>query len=151
MVPYELRLVAVWSGGTRAHERAMHAALSRCRVKGEWFRSEPDCLRLIGIWTKSGPPGDDGDGRPPPSPTRRQPTLRQLEVFNFVADEIERRGFAPSIREIGIALDIGSTNGVNDHLRALFARDMLERPEDNTARGMRLGPRAKLYRRVEAA
>jgi repressor LexA len=54
-------------------------------------------------------------------------TDRQLEVLRFIATEIEERGYPPTIREIGEALDIASTNGVNDHLKALEKKGYLQR------------------------
>jgi repressor LexA len=54
-------------------------------------------------------------------------TERQLEVLRFIAREIEERGYPPTIREIGEALDIRSTNGVNDHLKALERKGFLSR------------------------
>jgi repressor LexA len=54
-------------------------------------------------------------------------TDRQLEVLRFIAREIEGRGYPPTIREIGEALDIRSTNGVNDHLKALERKGFLSR------------------------
>ncbi|HSN91839.1 MAG TPA: transcriptional repressor LexA, partial [Anaeromyxobacteraceae bacterium] len=54
-------------------------------------------------------------------------TDRQLEVLRFIAGEIEDRGYPPTIREIGEALDIRSTNGVNDHLKALERKGYLTR------------------------
>ena len=54
-------------------------------------------------------------------------TDRQLEVLRFIATEIEERGYPPTIREIGEALDIASTNGVNDHLKALERKGFLQR------------------------
>ncbi len=54
-------------------------------------------------------------------------TGRQLEVLRFIAREIEERGYPPTIREIGEALDIRSTNGVNDHLKALARKGFLSR------------------------
>lgn len=54
-------------------------------------------------------------------------TDRQLEVLRFIASEIEERGYPPTIREIGEALDIRSTNGVNDHLKALERKGFLSR------------------------
>jgi len=54
-------------------------------------------------------------------------TDRQLEVLRFIATEIEERGYPPTIREIGEALDIASTNGVNDHLKALEKKGFLQR------------------------
>ena len=56
-------------------------------------------------------------------------TDRQLEVLRFIAREIEERGYPPTIREIGEALDIRSTNGVNDHLKALERKGYLLRGE----------------------
>jgi len=54
-------------------------------------------------------------------------TERQLEVLRFIASEIEERGYPPTIREIGEALEIASTNGVNDHLKALEKKGYLQR------------------------
>jgi repressor LexA len=54
-------------------------------------------------------------------------TDRQLEVLRFIAEQIEQRGYPPTIREIGEALDIRSTNGVNDHLKALERKGFLTR------------------------
>jgi len=54
-------------------------------------------------------------------------TDRQLEVLRFIARQIEDQGYPPTIREIGEALDIRSTNGVNDHLKALERKGFLTR------------------------
>ena len=54
-------------------------------------------------------------------------TDRQLEVLRFIARQIEDAGYPPTIREIGEALDIRSTNGVNDHLKALEKKGFLTR------------------------
>jgi repressor LexA len=54
-------------------------------------------------------------------------TDRQLEVLRFIARQIEDNGYPPTIREIGEALDIRSTNGVNDHLKALERKGYLTR------------------------
>jgi repressor LexA len=54
-------------------------------------------------------------------------TDRQLEVLRFIARQIEEDGYPPTIREIGEALDIRSTNGVNDHLKALERKGYLTR------------------------
>jgi repressor LexA len=54
-------------------------------------------------------------------------TDRQLEVLRFIANEIEQRGYPPTIREIGEGLHIASTNGVNDHLKALEKKGYLQR------------------------
>jgi repressor LexA len=54
-------------------------------------------------------------------------TDRQLEVLRFIARQIEDQGYPPTIREIGEALEIRSTNGVNDHLKALERKGYLTR------------------------
>ncbi len=54
-------------------------------------------------------------------------TDRQLEVLRYIARQIEDQGYPPTIREIGEALDIRSTNGVNDHLKALERKGYLSR------------------------
>jgi repressor LexA len=54
-------------------------------------------------------------------------TDRQLEVLRYIARQIEGAGYPPTIREIGEALDIRSTNGVNDHLKALERKGFLTR------------------------
>ncbi len=54
-------------------------------------------------------------------------TDRQLEVLRFIALQIEEAGYPPTIREIGEGLDIRSTNGVNDHLKALERKGFLTR------------------------
>lgn len=54
-----------------------------------------------------------------------QPTQRQIETLRAVHDHVVERGFAPSLREIGKAMGIRSTNGVNDHLRALERKGLI--------------------------
>jgi repressor LexA len=56
----------------------------------------------------------------------RDLTLRQREVLVYVASRIQR-GSVPSLREIGARLGIASTNGVNDHLRALEKKGLVIR------------------------
>jgi len=54
-------------------------------------------------------------------------TDRQLEVLRFIARQIDDAGYPPTIREISEGLDIRSTNGVNDHLKALERKGYLTR------------------------
>jgi repressor LexA len=54
-------------------------------------------------------------------------TERQLQVLRCIAHQIEEFGYPPTIREIGEALEIRSTNGVNDHLKALEKKGFLSR------------------------
>jgi len=46
-------------------------------------------------------------------------TERQREILNYIEREVRTTGVPPSIRQIGVALGISSTNGVRAHLQAL--------------------------------
>lgn len=59
-------------------------------------------------------------------------TERQREILTFIVKETEARGFPPTIREIGEEMDIRSTNGVNDHLKALERKGYLLRGEQQS-------------------
>ena len=54
-------------------------------------------------------------------------TNRQSAVLEFIQSHIDESGYPPTIREIGDHLGIKSTNGVNDHLKALERKGYLER------------------------
>ena len=64
-------------------------------------------------------------------------TDRQRAVLEFIGCQIEDCGYPPTLREIGNHLGIKSTNGVNDHLRALERKGYLTR-EDMKSRTLRL-------------
>jgi repressor LexA len=69
-------------------------------------------------------------------------TERQKLVLDFIGNSIEQRGYPPTLREIGQHLGIRSTNGVNDHLKALEKKGFLKR-EDLKSRALRpLYPRS---------
>ncbi len=63
-------------------------------------------------------------------------TDRQREVLDFITSSIRKRGYPPTLREIGSHFGIRSTNGVNDHLRALEKKGVLHR-EDLKSRALR--------------
>ncbi|MFT5994200.1 MAG: repressor LexA, partial [Bradymonadia bacterium] len=54
-------------------------------------------------------------------------TQRQLQVLEAIANSLSESGYPPTIREIGNSLGIRSTNGVNDHLKALEKKGYIER------------------------
>jgi len=64
-------------------------------------------------------------------------TDRQRAVLDYIETSIQDRGYPPTLREIGNHLGIRSTNGVNDHLRALERKGYLTR-EDMKSRTLRL-------------
>lgn len=63
-------------------------------------------------------------------------TKRQEMVLDFISKSIHDRGYPPTLREIGSHMGIRSTNGVNDHLRALERKGYLKR-EDMKSRALR--------------
>ncbi len=87
-------------------------------------------------------PGSDVKSEPSESQSLPMPILtdRQKAVLDFISRSIEKRGYPPTLREIGEHMGIRSTNGVNDHLKALEKKGYLER-EDLKSRALRpLGP-----------
>jgi repressor LexA len=63
-------------------------------------------------------------------------TQRQRDILDYISASIVERGFPPTLREIGEHFQIRSTNGVNDHLKALEKKGHLRR-EDLKSRAMR--------------
>ncbi len=57
----------------------------------------------------------------------RELTKRQQQILDFVRAEIHRRGFPPSVREIGEAVGLSSSSTVHSHLAALEAKGFLRR------------------------
>ncbi|RMH44840.1 MAG: transcriptional repressor LexA [Deltaproteobacteria bacterium] len=68
--------------------------------------------------------------------TRDTLTKRQQQILDFITASIAERGYPPTLREIGEHFGIRSTNGVNDHLKALEKKGYLRR-EDLKSRAMR--------------
>jgi repressor LexA len=63
-------------------------------------------------------------------------TKRQRQVLSYIERSIEERGYPPTMREIGEHMSIRSTNGVNDHLKALERKGYIVR-EDLKSRTLR--------------
>ncbi|MBE7486244.1 MAG: transcriptional repressor LexA [Polyangiaceae bacterium] len=70
-------------------------------------------------------------------------TKRQEQTLAFIRHSINERGYPPTLREIGEHMGIKSTNGVNDHLRALERKGYLRR-EDMKSRALKLVEDPKL-------
>lgn len=64
-------------------------------------------------------------------------TGRQREIYDFIRDKIETRGYGPTVREIGLAFEIKSPNGVMCHLKALEKKGLINR-QGNAARAIQL-------------
>lgn len=55
----------------------------------------------------------------------KAPTERQAEALRFIAEHTAAKGYPPTLREIGDALRIQSTNGVADHVRGLVRKGLV--------------------------
>jgi hypothetical protein len=64
-------------------------------------------------------------------------TRWQAQIVEFMIRHMESRGAPPTIREIGRAMGISSTHGVNDHIRAMERKGFVTRVEGQ-ARGLRV-------------
>lgn len=68
------------------------------------------------------------------------PTARQLDVLRFIAAQ----RLPPTVREIGDELGIASPNGVQDLLRALMRKGLLEDRARRRTRALLLTPAGEL-------
>lgn len=64
-------------------------------------------------------------------------TDKQKQIYEFIRDKIETRGYGPTVREIGLAFEIKSPNGVMCHLKALEKKNCILR-EGFSARAIQL-------------
>ena len=60
---------------------------------------------------------------------RQALTARQQQALDYISICLDKRGYPPTLREIGEHMGIRSTNGVNDHLKALERKGYLVREE----------------------
>ncbi len=58
---------------------------------------------------------------------QRELSRRQTEILDFIRAEIHRRGYPPSVREIGDAVGLSSPSTVHSHLAALEAKGFVRR------------------------
>jgi len=61
------------------------------------------------------------------SPEGARLTDRQRQVLEFIATEVRRRGYPPSVREIGEAVGLSSPSTVHAHLGALQDKGYIHR------------------------
>jgi repressor LexA len=54
-------------------------------------------------------------------------TTRQRAIYDFIKDKIVKRGYGPTVREIGAGFKIKSPNGVMCHLKALEKKGLISR------------------------
>lgn len=64
-------------------------------------------------------------------------TARQREIYEFLKEKIVKRGYGPTVREIGAQFGIRSPNGVMCHLKALEKKGLINR-ESHMSRAIQL-------------
>ncbi len=64
-------------------------------------------------------------------------TTRQRAIYDFIRDKIVKRGYGPTVREIGAGFKIKSPNGVMCHLKALEKKGLITR-EAHMSRAIQL-------------
>jgi repressor LexA len=64
-------------------------------------------------------------------------TSRQREIYEFLKEKIIKRGYGPTVREIGAQFGIRSPNGVMCHLKALEKKGLISR-ESHMSRAIQL-------------
>jgi len=52
---------------------------------------------------------------------------RQLEILNFIKNEVKEKGYPPSVREIGEAVGLSSSSTVHGHLARLESKGLIRR------------------------
>jgi repressor LexA len=70
-------------------------------------------------------------------------TDRQRQLLEFIEDHVRVEGFPPSIREMADHMGIRSTNGVNDHLKALLKKGYIAKGQGLKSRAISLLARSK--------
>jgi repressor LexA len=76
---------------------------------------------------------------PDPAPVGRVLTLRQNKILQVIRDSVERRGYPPSVREIGQAAGLKSPSSVAHQLKVLEKRGLLRR-DPNRPRAVDIRP-----------
>jgi repressor LexA len=70
-------------------------------------------------------------------------TDRQQQLLHFIEDHLRIHGFPPSIREMADHMGIRSTNGVNDHLKALEKKGYIQKGQGLKSRAISLLSRSR--------
>lgn len=75
-------------------------------------------------------------------------TRRQKQILDFVSRHIERRGYAPTLEEIGEHFGLSSLATVHKHLTNLQSKGLIKR-ENHRSRALELVPATIAMRAVE--
>ena len=62
-------------------------------------------------------------------------TKRQQDILDFISQQVQKRGYPPSVREIGTAVGLSSTASVHNQLNQLEKKGFI-RKDKSTTRGL---------------
>ncbi|HEY3266842.1 MAG TPA: transcriptional repressor LexA [Armatimonadota bacterium] len=69
---------------------------------------------------------------------------RQRRILDFILLHTEEKGYPPTVREIGEAVDLSSSSTVHAHLRALEGAGFITR-DGSLTRAIRMSPRGPVF------
>lgn len=58
---------------------------------------------------------------------RKTPESRQIEVLQYIHEQVQLKGYPPTVREIGTAVSLSSTSTVHGHLSRLEKNGFIQR------------------------
>lgn len=58
---------------------------------------------------------------------RKSQTTRQIEILQYIYEQVEAKGYPPTVREIGEAVNLSSTSTVHGHLSRLEKKGLIQR------------------------
>lgn len=80
----------------------------------------------------------------------RELSPRQRRILDFILQHSEDKGYPPTVREIGEAVNLSSSSTVHAHLRALEAAGAISR-DGSLTRAIRMVPRGPVYQSTHRA
>lgn len=70
-------------------------------------------------------------------------TKRQQAILDFIKEEVDKRGYPPSVREIGLAVGLSSTASVHNQLNQLEKKGIIRKDKSTTRGIVILSPESK--------
>ena len=70
-------------------------------------------------------------------------TKRQQAILDFIKEEVDKRGYPPSVREIGLAVGLSSTASVHNQLNQLEKKGLIRKDKSTTRGIVILSPESK--------
>ena len=147
------------------HAQLLRIALERCRDQANVIRNGLteahacqatsrqlavlilEASKVLHTVETAAPTDDPAPSPVPPKPgamvadddpaDRTRLSVRQRQILEYIREHVASRGYPPTVRDIGLAMGIGSPNGVLCHLKALEKKGCIARSH-NRSRGLKL-------------